>query len=83
MSDADRDPQHARHLIRLRDHFAVMTAIAKQVLGISLLKVAAAYLLTGNLGGDGQHGDTAAMAVVKAVDEVQIAWPRLPAQTAI
>ena len=70
---AHRDPQHARHLLRLRDHFAVVAAILEQVLGMGLLEVAAAYLLAGDLGGDGEHRHAAAMAVVKAVDEVQIA----------
>jgi hypothetical protein len=32
--------------------------------------------------GNGQHRDTTALAVVKAVDEVHVAGPQLPAQTA-
>jgi hypothetical protein len=57
----------------LRNRFAVVAAILEEMLGIGLLEVAAADFLAGYLGGDGQHRDAAAMAVVEAVDQVQVA----------
>src|SRR5580658_5473385 len=67
------NPQHSRHLVGLRDQFAVVAAIPENMRGIGFLEVAAAYLLAWNLGGDGQHRHAAAVAIVKAVDQVQVA----------
>ena len=72
---AHRDPQHPRHLLRLRNQFAVVAAILEQVLGMGFLEVAAADLLAGDLRGNREHRHAAAVAIVKAIDQVQIARP--------
>ena len=77
------DAEHARHLFGLRDQFAVVTAILEQVLRVGLLEIAAAEFAAGYLGRDGEYGDSIAMTIVEAVDEVKISGPQLPAQTAI
>src|SRR5882757_241995 len=68
------DSQDSRHLLRLRDQFAVVAAIFKQMLRVRLLKVAASNLVTRNLCRNCEHGDTIPMTVEEAVDEVKIAW---------
>ena len=40
---------------------------------MGLLKVVGADLGAGDVGGDGEYGDAAAMAVEEAVDEVEVA----------
>jgi hypothetical protein len=70
---AHGDAQHARHLLRLRNQFAVVTAILEQLLRMRFLKVAAANFTTGNLRRNSQHRHAAAMTIVKAVDEMKIA----------
>ena len=42
---------------------------------MGLLEVAAADLRAGDLGGDRQHRNPVAVAVVQAVDQVQVAGP--------
>src|SRR5215469_7483371 len=52
-----------------------MAALRKEMLGMRLLKIAAADFLARNLSGDGQHRNTAAMAIVEPVDQMQVSWP--------
>jgi hypothetical protein len=47
-----------------------------------LLKIAAADFGRGDMGGDGQHRHVVAVAVKQAVDQMQVAGPQEPAQTA-
>ena len=70
---ADRDFQRARHLAGAGHDLAVMAALAKQLLRVGFLKVAAADFMTGDLRGDGEDRHPAAVTVVEAVDQVQIA----------
>jgi hypothetical protein len=67
-SRAHRDPEHARHLFRLRDQLAVVAAIAKQQLGTCFLKVAAADLGARDVRGDCEHRDAATLALVQPVN---------------
>ena len=50
-----------------------MAALAEDLFGVRFLKVVAADLAAGDVRGDGQHGDAAAMAIVEPVDQVQVA----------
>jgi hypothetical protein len=50
-----------------------MTALTEQLLGMGLLEVTAADLATGDVGGESQDRNTAAMGIVEAVDQMQIA----------
>jgi hypothetical protein len=43
--------------------------------GTSLLKIRAAYFPAGNLRRDGQDRNTAAMGIIKSIDEMQVTWP--------
>jgi hypothetical protein len=47
VSGTHGDSQHSRHLLRLRNQFAVMAAILEQMLRMRLLKVAASDLVLG------------------------------------
>src|SRR5258708_7506897 len=51
-----------------------MAALCEEMLGISLLKIPAADLRAGYLCGDRQNRYAAAVTIVKAVDQVEIAW---------
>jgi hypothetical protein len=51
-----------------------MTALREEMLRISLLKVSAADLVTGNLSRNGKDRNAAPMTVVESIDEVQISW---------
>ena len=68
-----RDLQHAGHLLRLRDQFTIMTALTEELIRMSLLKVSTSDFTARNLRGDGEDGDAAPMAIVEAIDEVQVA----------
>ena len=67
------DFKDTRHLIGLRDEFAIVAALRKEMLRVGLLEIAAADFVAGDLRGDGQNGDAAAVAVIESVDEVEIA----------
>ena len=64
--------KHARHLFGLRNQFTIMAALRKEMLRVGLLKVCAADFVAWNLRGDGEHRNTAAVAVVESVDQVEI-----------
>src|SRR5437867_10755444 len=57
----------------MRDHLAVVATLREEVLRVGLLEVSAADLLGGDLGGNGEHGHTAPVAIVQPVDQVQVA----------
>src|ERR1700758_268803 len=65
--------EHARHLLRLRYQFAVMTALREEMFGISLLKISAANLLARNLCSNGEDWHAAALTVVEAVNQMHVA----------
>jgi len=68
-----RDLERARHLLRIRDHLAVVATLREEVLRVGLLEVSAADLMGGDLRGNGEHGHTAPVAIVQPVDQVQVA----------
>ena len=70
---AHGDRKNPRHLLGLRDHAAVVAAILEGLLRVGLLKIGRAQLRGGNLRGDGQNGHATAMAVIKPINEVEIA----------
>ena len=72
---AHGDRQQPPDLRRLRHRFAKVTAVLEQDVGAGLLEIACAKLRAGNLGGDRQHRQAAAVAVVEAVYEVHVARP--------
>ena len=50
-----------------------MAALREEMFRMRFLKIAAANFLTWNLRGDGDNRDTAAVTIVKSVDQMQIA----------
>src|SRR6266403_6336923 len=64
--------EHARHLLRLRYHLAVMAALRKEMLGISLLKISTANFPTRNLCGNSEDGNAAALTVVETINQMHI-----------
>src|SRR5208337_788479 len=54
-----RNLEYAGHLSRLRNQFAVMAALSKEIFRVSLLKIAAADFNAWNLCRDSQHRDAA------------------------
>src|SRR6266542_5433443 len=75
-----RNLRNARHLLGLRDHFAIMAAPRKEMLGMCLLEVPASDLDGWNLRGDCHNWNAAALALVEAVDQMQV--PRTAASGA-
>ena len=51
-----------------------MAALCKEMFWMCPLEIAAAYLRTRNLRCDRKDGNSAAMTIVKTVDQMQIAW---------
>ena len=70
---AHRRLQHPRELSRVGDEFAVVAALAEQLLRVGLLEVGGADLGRRDVRGDRQHRNPAAVRVEQAVDEVQVA----------
>src|SRR5436189_4689768 len=66
------DVQDSRHLLRLGHQLTIVAALREEMFGVGFLKVSAADLTAGNLRGDGEDGDAAAMGVVEAVDQMKI-----------
>jgi hypothetical protein len=64
--------QDARHLLRLRNHFAIVAAFTEKVLRMRLLEVVASNLPARNVCSDSKDGHTAAMTIAKAVDEMHV-----------
>src|ERR1700748_506462 len=57
----DRDFEHAWHLLRLGNQFAIVTALREEMLRISLLKISAADLVTRDLSRNGKDRNPAPM----------------------
>ena len=66
------DLEHPGHLFGMRHELAVMAALCKEVLRMRLLTVPTPDLGTRNLGGDRQHGNTAAMTIVEPINQMQV-----------
>ncbi len=64
--------EHARHLLRVRHHFAVMAALREEMFGISLLKISAANFPARNLCGNSEDWNAAALTVVEAINQMHI-----------
>ena len=73
-----RDLEHARHLFRLRHELAIVAALRQRGVRDASPEVTAANFSAGNLRGNGEHGNTAAVAVVEAVDQMQVARSAAP-----
>ena len=52
-----------------------MTALRKEMFGMSLLKIRAADFPAGNLRRDGQNRNAAPMGIIKSIDEMQVTRP--------
>jgi hypothetical protein len=52
-----------------------MAALREKMFRMRFLKIAAADFLTWNLSGDGENGNAAAVAIVKPIDQMQVAGP--------
>src|ERR1700704_2497872 len=57
----------------MRNQFTIMAALREKMFRMRFLKVAAADFLTWNLRGDGENGNAATVAIVKPVDQMQVA----------
>lgn len=55
-----------------------MTALRKQMLGISFLKVSTANLSARNMCGNSKYGDTVPLTVVEAVDQMHVPGSTAP-----
>src|SRR5260221_9293778 len=70
--------QDARHLFGIGEELAIMTALRKEMFGISLLKVSAANLPTRNMCGNGENWNTVTLAIVEAVDQMHVPGTTAP-----
>ncbi len=68
----DRGLDCSRHLLGGRNQLAIAAAFAEQLVGVGLLKITGADLGRGNVGGDRNDRHARALAVVEAVDQVQV-----------
>jgi hypothetical protein len=68
----DRNLEHTRHLFGLRDELTVMAALSEDVFRMSLLEVSTTDFNARNLRRDGENRDAAALAIVKAIDQMQV-----------
>src|SRR5277367_2541930 len=59
----------------MRNDFTVMAAIPEYMVRLSLLKIFAAELFSGNLRRDRQHRHAIALAIIEAIDKVSVAGP--------
>src|ERR1700688_919535 len=64
--------QHAGHLLRLRNQFAVVAALREKMFWVGLLKISAPDFIAWNLRRNGENRNTAAMAVVEPIDQMQV-----------
>ena len=69
----DGDLQDTGHLLGLGHQLAVVAALGEEMLRLGLLEISAADLVAGNLRGDGEDRNTAAVTVVEPVDQMQVA----------
>jgi hypothetical protein len=66
-------PQHSRHLLRLRNQFAIIAAVSEQIFRMRTLKVTASDLMTRDLRRNRKYWHAIPMAIEEAVDEVKSA----------
>src|SRR6202162_2982200 len=64
--------QHAGHLLGLRNQFAVVAALREKMFWVGLLKISATDFIAWNLRRNCENRNTAAMAVVEPIDQMQI-----------
>src|SRR6202051_4218247 len=64
--------KHARHLLRLRNQFAVVAALREKMFWVGLLKISAPAFIAWNLCRNGENRNTAAMAVIEPIDQMQV-----------
>ena len=76
--DADGFLQDARHMLGIRDELDIMRAFAEQLLWMRFLEVGAADLGARDVRGDRQDRNAAALAIVQAVDEMEVAGAAAP-----
>lgn len=62
----------------MRNGLAVVTALGKQVLWLRFLEVGASHFIARDLRRNGEHRNTAALAIVQPVYQVQIAGAAAP-----
>ena len=60
------------------NQLAVVAALREKIFRMRLLKIAAANFRTWNLRGDGKNWNTAAVTIVKSIDQMQIARAATP-----
>ena len=72
-SATDRDFERPRHLFRGRYQLAIAAAFAEQMIGMSFLEIARADFGRRDVGGDRDDRHPRALAIIKPVDQVQIA----------
>src|SRR6202790_1466509 len=65
--------QHAGHLLGLRNQLAIVAALREKMFWVGLLKISAPDFIAWNLRRNGENRNTAAMAVVEPIDQVQVA----------
>ena len=71
----NRNLQDPRHLGSLGNQFRVMAALLEKLVGMCLLEIRTTDFVAGDLRGNGQNRDTAAVTVEQAVNQMDIAWP--------
>src|SRR6202035_3296568 len=69
----DGNLQHAGHLLGLRNQFAVVAALREKMFCMGLLKISAPDFIAWNLRRNSENRNTAAMAVVEPIDQMQVA----------
>src|SRR6266404_8359550 len=74
----DRDLEDARHLLRVRNQFTVMTALREKMFRIGLLKISAPDFMTRDLRRNSQNRHTAAVTIIESIDQMEIAGSRTP-----
>jgi hypothetical protein len=62
----------------MRNKFTIIAALREQMLRMNFLKVCTPDLAAGDLCGDCQDGNPTAVAIIKAVDQVQISGTAAP-----
>jgi hypothetical protein len=74
----DCDLQDTRHLLRLGNEFAVVTAFAEYAFRVSLLEILASDFVTRNMACDRENRNTTAVGIVQSIDQVQIPGATAP-----
>src|SRR5216684_2618838 len=64
--------KHARHLLGLRNKFAVVAALREKMFWVGLLKISAPDFIAWNLRRNGENRNTAAMAVIEPINQMQV-----------